>query len=152
MAFNLTLTLTHKEKTMKTLLNLSNGERLKIFRKLAGMDQYQLAEATKIQQSAIHRLETGRYKMTVSYAVDLAKVLGCDVPDIYTETQVWAIDAEKIKALPIMQKYTVREISGITGVPMESVFEKGVVKFDRNTVEKLALLLCGGKVELILAA
>lgn len=141
---------------MKNLTTLTNGDRLKLFRKLNGMDQEQLANAAGFTSASdVGRLETGARKMTPGKAITLAKVLDCRVEDLMVELYEWELDAKKISKLPIFQKYKLGEISRITDVPLahlsKLVLDGNNLKVDRKTVERLALALCGGKVEMLIA-
>jgi len=140
---------------MKNLITLTSGDRLRIFRKLNGMEQWQLAEAIGRPQSKIQSLEVDRHRMTPGIAIKCSEVLGCSVEDLLIENHKWIVDARKLKELPLIKKYSRGEISKITGIALSDLNQvfgsNGTCNVSRSTVERLALVLCKGEVSLILA-
>jgi transcriptional regulator with XRE-family HTH domain len=62
---------------MSDLMNLL-GERIKALRDEKGMSQEELAAAAEVSREYLSALERGRYKMTVSVLVRVARALGTE--------------------------------------------------------------------------
>jgi len=61
------------------------GERLKEWRKLRSLTQWELADKSGVGYASIARIETGRQDPTVGMLTRLAEALGIDVVDFFTE-------------------------------------------------------------------
>jgi DNA-binding XRE family transcriptional regulator len=58
---------------------------LLFYRKRARMRQFDLAQKLGVTEQMISNFETGRRKPSVSQAVDIARILGCDAAEIFPE-------------------------------------------------------------------
>ena len=58
--------------------------RIKELRAARGMDQAQLAELVGVRRETIGRLENGQYNPSLKLAMDIAKVFGLTVEEIFT--------------------------------------------------------------------
>lgn len=54
------------------------------YRKERGMQQAELAELVGVRRETIGNLENGKYNPSLKLAMDIAKVFGCSVEDIFT--------------------------------------------------------------------
>lgn len=61
--------------------------RIKELRAVRGMDQAQLAELVGVRRETIGRLENGQYNPSLRLAMDIAKVFGLTVEQIFTFTE-----------------------------------------------------------------
>lgn len=61
--------------------------RIKELRAARGMDQAQLAELVGVRRETIGRLENGQYNPSLKLAMDIAKVFGLTVEEIFTFTE-----------------------------------------------------------------
>lgn len=61
--------------------------RIKELRAARGMDQAQLAELVGVRRETIGRLENGQYNPSLRLAMDIAKVFGLTVEQIFTFTE-----------------------------------------------------------------
>lgn len=61
--------------------------RMKELRAARGMDQAQLAELVGVRRETIGRLENGQYNPSLKLAMDIAKVFGLTVEQIFTFTE-----------------------------------------------------------------
>lgn len=61
--------------------------RIKELRAAHGMDQAQLAELVGVRRETIGRLENGQYNPSLRLAMDIAKVFGLTVEQIFTFTE-----------------------------------------------------------------
>lgn len=61
--------------------------RIKELRAARGMDQAQLAELVGVRRETIGRLESGQYNPSLKLAMDIAKVFGLTVEDVFTFTE-----------------------------------------------------------------
>lgn len=59
------------------------GNRLKILRKELGMTQAQLAELVGVARVSITAIEKGRYIPTIETALQISKVLGVPVEQVF---------------------------------------------------------------------
>lgn len=57
--------------------------RIKELRAARGMDQAQLAELVGVRRETIGRLENGQYNPSLKLAIDIAKVFGLTVEEIF---------------------------------------------------------------------
>lgn len=57
--------------------------RIKEFREKKGITQGELAKLTGVRRETIVHLENGRYNPSLRLAMDIAKVFGCTVEDIF---------------------------------------------------------------------
>lgn len=57
--------------------------RIKELRATRGMDQAQLAELVGVRRETIGRLENGQYNPSLKLAMDIAKVFGLTVEEIF---------------------------------------------------------------------
>ena len=53
------------------------------FRKERGMQQSELAELVGVRRETIGNLENGKYNPSLKLAMDIAKVFGCKVEDVF---------------------------------------------------------------------
>ena len=60
---------------------------IKELRAARGMDQAQLAELVGVRRETIGRLENGQYNPSLKLAMDIAKVFGLTVEEIFTFTE-----------------------------------------------------------------
>ncbi len=58
--------------------------RIKELRARDGLKQEELARLVGVRRETIGNLEAGRYNPSLRLAVDIAKVFGCTVEDIFT--------------------------------------------------------------------
>lgn len=61
--------------------------RIKELRAARGMDQAELAGLVGVRRETIGRLEKGQYNPSLKLAVDIAKVFGLTVEDIFCFTE-----------------------------------------------------------------
>ncbi|WP_346705349.1 helix-turn-helix transcriptional regulator [uncultured Agathobaculum sp.] len=61
--------------------------RIKELRAARSMDQAQLAELVGVRRETIGRLENGQYNPSLKLAMDIAKVFGLTVEDVFTFTE-----------------------------------------------------------------
>lgn len=61
--------------------------RIKELRAARGMDQTQLAELVGVRRETIGRLENGQYNPSLKLAMDIAKVFGLTVEEVFTFTE-----------------------------------------------------------------
>ncbi|WP_373165405.1 helix-turn-helix transcriptional regulator [Agathobaculum sp. Marseille-P7918] len=61
--------------------------RIKELRAARGMDQAQLAELVGVRRETIGRLENGQYNPSLKLAMDIAKVFGLTVEEIFSFTE-----------------------------------------------------------------
>lgn len=61
--------------------------RIKELRAARGIDQAQLAELVGVRRETIGRLENGQYNPSLKLAMDIAKVFGLTVEDVFTFTE-----------------------------------------------------------------
>nr|WP_297283419.1 helix-turn-helix transcriptional regulator [uncultured Agathobaculum sp.] len=61
--------------------------RIKELRAARGMDQVQLAELVGVRRETIGRLENGQYNPSLKLAMDIAKVFGLTVEEVFTFTE-----------------------------------------------------------------
>ena len=61
--------------------------RIKEMRATRGMDQTQLAELVGVRRETIGRLENGQYNPSLKLAMDIAKVFGLTVEEVFTFTE-----------------------------------------------------------------
>lgn len=61
--------------------------RIKELRAARGMDQAQLAELVGVRRETIGRLENGQYNPSLKLAMDIAKVFGLTVEEIFCFTE-----------------------------------------------------------------
>ena len=61
--------------------------RIKELRAAHGMDQAQLAELVGVRRETIGRLENGQYNPSLKLAMDIAKVFGLTVEEVFTFTE-----------------------------------------------------------------
>lgn len=64
--------------------------KLKAARALKGMTQNDLAEAVNVTRQTIVAVESGKYNPTISLCIDICKVLGVTLKDLF-----WEEDVEK---------------------------------------------------------
>lgn len=60
---------------------------IKELRAARGMDQAQLAELVGVRRETIGRLENGQYNPSLKLAMDIAKVFGLSVEEIFSFTE-----------------------------------------------------------------
>ena len=60
--------------------------KIRALRQERGMDQSQLAALVGVRRETISRLEKGLYNPSLKLAMDIAKVFGCTVEEIFTFT------------------------------------------------------------------
>lgn len=60
---------------------------IKELRAARGMDQAQLAALVGVRRETIGRLENGQYNPSLKLAMDIAKVFGLTVEEIFTFTE-----------------------------------------------------------------
>ena len=61
--------------------------RMKELRAARSMDQTQLAELVGVRRETIGRLENGQYNPSLKLAMDIAKVFGLTVEEVFTFTE-----------------------------------------------------------------
>lgn len=61
--------------------------RIKELRAARSMDQAQLAELVGVRRETIGRLENGQYNPSLKLAMDIAKVFGLTVEEVFTFTE-----------------------------------------------------------------
>ena len=61
--------------------------RIKELRAAQGMDQARLAELVGVRRETLGRLENGQYNPSLKLAMDIAKVFGLTVEEIFTFTE-----------------------------------------------------------------
>lgn len=61
--------------------------RIKELRAARSMDQAQLAELVGVRRETIGRLENGQYNPSLKLAMDIAKVFGLSVEEVFTFTE-----------------------------------------------------------------
>ena len=61
--------------------------RIKELRAARSMDQTQLAELVGVRRETIGRLENGQYNPSLKLAMDIAKVFGLTVEEVFTFTE-----------------------------------------------------------------
>ena len=61
--------------------------KVKEYREKAGMKQSELAEKVKARRETIVHLENGKYNPSLKLAMDIAKVLGVSVEDLFVFTE-----------------------------------------------------------------
>ena len=61
--------------------------KVKEYREKAGMKQSELAEKVKARRETIVHLENGKYNPSLKLAVDIAKVFGVSVEDLFVFTE-----------------------------------------------------------------
>nr|WP_302665126.1 helix-turn-helix transcriptional regulator [uncultured Agathobaculum sp.] len=61
--------------------------RIKELRAARGMDQAQLAELVGVRRETIGRLENGQYNPSLKLAMDIVKVFGLTVEEIFCFTE-----------------------------------------------------------------
>lgn len=61
--------------------------RIKELRAARGMDQAQLAELVGVRRETIGRLENGQYNPSLKLAMDIAKVFGLTVEEVFAFTE-----------------------------------------------------------------
>lgn len=57
------------------------------YRKEFGLQQAELAELVGVRRETIGNLENGKYNPSLKLAMDIAKVFGCKVEDIFSFTE-----------------------------------------------------------------
>ena len=65
--------------------------KIKEYREKAGMKQAELAERVNARRETIVHLENGRYNPSLKLAMDIAKVFGVTVEELFTFTEEEAI-------------------------------------------------------------
>lgn len=61
--------------------------KVKEYREKAGMKQAELAEKVKARRETIVHLENGKYNPSLKLAMDIAKVFGVSVEDLFVFTE-----------------------------------------------------------------
>ncbi|MDY3771676.1 MAG: helix-turn-helix transcriptional regulator [Candidatus Faecousia sp.] len=61
--------------------------KVKEYREKAGMKQSELAEKVKARRETIVHLENGKYNPSLKLAMDIAKVFGVSVEDLFVFTE-----------------------------------------------------------------
>ena len=61
--------------------------KVKEYREKTGMNQSELAEKVNVRRETIVHLENGRYNPSLKLAMDLAKVFGVTVEDLFMFTE-----------------------------------------------------------------
>ncbi|MGB5158915.1 substrate-binding domain-containing protein [Desulfobacterium sp. N47] len=135
--------------------------RLKVIRQSAGISQIQLASLVGIKRQAVYDIECGKYVPNTSVALQMAKILGCKVEDLFyhnlperTDNISLAdksispnnrISVVKIRDRLVAYSLEGRNSSGHSFQAADAILEADgkTVKFfkDFNTIEKTALLL-----------
>lgn len=65
--------------------------KIKEYREKAGMKQAELAERVNARRETIVHLENGKYNPSLKLAMDIAKVFGVTVEELFTFTEEEAI-------------------------------------------------------------
>ncbi len=60
--------------------------RIREYRERAGMKQSELAEAVGVRRETIVHLENGRYNPSLKLAMDIAKIFGVSVEELFSFT------------------------------------------------------------------
>ncbi len=60
--------------------------RIREYRERAGMKQSELAEAVGVRRETIVHLENGRYNPSLKLAMDIAKIFGVTVEELFSFT------------------------------------------------------------------
>ena len=61
--------------------------KIKEYRESAGMEQAELAELVKARRKTIVHLENGKYNPSLKLAMDIAKVFGVSVEELFEFTE-----------------------------------------------------------------
>lgn len=61
--------------------------KIKEYREKAGLKQNELAERVKVRRETIVHLENGRYNPSLKLAMDIAKVFGTSVEELFEFTE-----------------------------------------------------------------
>lgn len=61
--------------------------KVKEYREKAGMKQSELAEKVKARRETIVHLENGKYNPSLKLAMDIAKIFGVSVEDLFVFTE-----------------------------------------------------------------
>jgi len=73
------------------------GERLKYFRTLRGLSQVQLAKDTKLSQSTIAQIESGRKDPSVLTLQKIARVLDTELATLFAENDTFVFDLRRLR-------------------------------------------------------
>jgi len=73
------------------------GERLKFLRNSRGLSQVELAKSTKLSQSTIAQIETGRKDASISSIKAIADVLDVDVASLFAAEDVFVFDLKRLR-------------------------------------------------------
>lgn len=72
---------------MSEVFDMALETRVKEYREKAGYKQSELAEMVGARRETIVHLENGRYNPSLKLAMDIAKVFGVTVEDLFTFTE-----------------------------------------------------------------
>ncbi len=72
---------------MSEVFDMALETRVKEYRERAGYKQSELAEMVGARRETIVHLENGRYNPSLKLAMDIAKVFGVTVEDLFTFTE-----------------------------------------------------------------
>jgi putative molybdopterin biosynthesis protein len=121
--------------------------RLKEIRNGKKMTQTQLADLVGIKRQAIYDLESGRYLPNTSVALRLARVLGCNIEDIFYETSqnshpIALIDNHdatdpRVSVAKIRDKLFAYPLSGANSIMEEMKGADGLLEPGNNRVTLL---------------
>ncbi|CCF26630.1 transcriptional regulator [Leuconostoc citreum] len=62
--------------------------KLKAARTLAGMTQNDLAQSVNVSRQTIVAVESGNYNPSINLCVDICKVLGCTLDELFWQTDM----------------------------------------------------------------
>lgn len=68
---------------------------LKIYRLKAGLTQWELAQRLGVKERAVTLYETGRATPEIETMVDIARILGCDPSEIWSDVFAKATNDSK---------------------------------------------------------
>lgn len=73
------------------------GKRLKYFRDQRGLSQLQLAKDSKLSQSTIAQIESGRKDPSVQTLRKIAKVLDTELATLFAENDTFVFDLRRLR-------------------------------------------------------
>lgn len=90
-----------KKKAQKTAApkfpEYNLGERIRFLRTSRGLSQVELAKASKLSQSAIAQIETGKKDASITSLKDISKALDVDVASLFAADDVFVFDLKRLR-------------------------------------------------------